>query len=461
MILLAIMPPWGKPTVPLGLGCLSQFLTIHDIEHKILDLNLDIYQRLDADLRHLWLPQYLDHWMHPEKFNNTKENLEQYIEWAVDEISRLQFSMIGFSVNLANRRISVEIAKRLRQRCPDKTIVFGGLGVYIYGERSLIPDGIVDFFVMGEGEATLLDLVLKESSGRSLTNTIGTITNPKEHSFSPRLPVDLSKHFWPTYEKFKVDQYPMKEKSMPIILGRGCVNKCSFCGDFPFWGKYRNRQAVNVVDEIEHHIKNYGMHTFTFNDLAINSNPKILEEMCDLIIERKLDIEWSSYAYLKNISDSLIKKMRDSGCTMLCFGLESGSNAILKRMNKFITAEKSSKNLTQISSGGILCNIGLMVGFPYETEEEFQETIVFLKKNKDYIHEISSISSFYVKPLSPVELNPDKYGITFPENPNLRWNHWEGEDGSCYEKRVEKVWRLANFIEKSPIKFCKDNIHGL
>ncbi len=460
-VLLTILPPWGRPTVPIGLGHLSQFLTDHGHAHQVDDLNLEIYLRVAETMGQMWQPQYGDDWVHPEKFKETLAQLQPHLEWAADRLAAADAEMVGFSINQSNARVSIEVARLLRQRRPNQIIVFGGLGVFIPGERHTIPEGIVDHFVIGEGELTLLRLVEKLEAGEPLAGTTGTISDRGQLECVPRPMVDLHRHPWPSYEKFQLPRYPGGGEPLPVGLTRGCVCRCSFCGDYPFWGKFRSRTGDQLVDEISHHVERHGVHRFEFNDLAINGDAAALEQMCDGIIQRGLDVQWSSYAYITSVTEQLADKLRRSGCVMLRFGMESASDSVLKRMRKPHRAALASEVLATLTAAGIHCNIGLMAGFPEETEDEVAETIAFLEANQEHIHEVDSLSVFYVKPLSYVDEHPDRFGMRFPDDHAIRWNRWVGEDGSTYERRVATAWRLAEAIEQTSIKFQRCNIIGM
>jgi radical SAM superfamily enzyme YgiQ (UPF0313 family) len=313
---------------------------------------------------------------------------------------------------------------------------------------------------MGEGESTLLEIVRRLRCGEPLEGIAGTATHPDQLTFEPRPPLDYARQVWPTYDRFIVTQYPGRGQPMPLALGRGCVCRCSFCGDYPFWGKYRGRRGRDVVDEIEHHLHYYGARVFEFNDLAINGDVEALEQMCDRVVARGLEIEWSSYAYIRPLPDGLTAKLRRSGCVMLRFGMESASDPVLKRMRKPHRAVAAAEMFARLKDRDIRVNIGLMVGFPDETDEELEQTIAFLLENQHHIDEVDSLSVFYIKPLSEVEQHPERYGVTFPQDHAIRWNHWQGRDGSDHAQRTARARRLMEVIEQSTIKFQRCNIFG-
>ncbi len=460
-LLLTIMPPWGRPTLPIGLGYLSRSLQEQGIEHEVDDLNMEIYHRVPEERQDLWRPERGGDWSDPEQFDRLKQELEPHIQWAVDRLDGSGADVIGFSVNQSNNRFSVEVARRLRERDAGRILIFGGLSVYLIGERLYIPDGLIDLYVMGEGEVTLVEVMRRLEAGKPIHGTTGTLSEPWRLEYEARPMLDMTRHPWPTFDKFDVERYPGGGEPFPVTLGRGCVCRCSFCGDYPFWGKFRSREGDEVVQELKHHVERHGTRVFEFNDLAINGNRRALERMCDGIIEAGLEIQWSSYAYIAKMSDELIGKLRDSGCVMLRFGMESASDAVLKRMRKPHRSARAADLLARLNAAGILCNIGLMVGFPSESDAELDETIAFLQRNQAHINEVDSVSVFYIKPLSRVDEHPDEFNITLPDDDSIRWNRWVGEDGSTYEERVARAHRLIEAVRGTSIKLQGKNIFGL
>ncbi len=476
-IILSILPPWGRPSVPIGLGYISQALANNNIPHKVIDLNIEFYHQLikeDIEFTSLWQPQNCHSWIDQEALKKTYEKLAPYFSQGISRLLQDKAPWIGFSVNQSNARITLECVRSIKQRRPEQKIILGGLGVYIPSERInlQIEPNLIDIFVMGEGEQVLVDLLVNKTPKEEWKNLPGVIASPNQLNFNQKNPINLKSHTWPRYKKFDIEQYPNNGSPMPVTLGRGCRCRCHFCGDYPFWGKYRSRNGQTVAEEIVYHMKRYKMHDFEFNDLAINCDMDELRRFClyittkkirtDSIFKRnKIDINWASYAFLRKMSPDDIKLMAQSGCRLLRFGMESASDRILKQMNKPHRSALAQEVLADVASAEIKCNIGMMVGFPNETEDDIEASCQFIRENAGSLNEVESLSIFYMKPLSNVEEAPNEYGVTFPKDHKKRWNHWIGADGSTYETRVARAWKLAETIEKAGIKLNRNNIYGL
>jgi hypothetical protein len=202
---------------------------------------------------------------------------------------------------------------------------------------------------------------------------------------------------------------------------------------------------------------NYAVSNFEFNDLLCNGNLKQLENICDLILEKNLEIRWSSYAAINaGMSLDLCRKMFAAGCRGLCYGLESGSDTILKKMNKKYTAQNAETVIRNTFKSGIHTGINIIIGFPGETEPEFRETCDFVRRNVEYIDEVTNVSTCFIMPESDLGKNLTQYGVCFPANtecdPNCKSRYDDaGGDGSSYyalpdNTPLKRAQRLRTFL---------------
>jgi len=266
---------------------------------------------------------------------------------------------------------------------------------FLKSYHKLIGSFSADIIVIGEGEQTLLEVVNRLKEGKSIKNGPG-IFLPKDwdHNISLPQPIeDLNSIPFPTFSEFNLSEYNPESdyKPIPLILSRGCIGRCCYCIDCIMWPKFRCRLAEHVFKEIEYHIKINKAKAFEFNDLTCNGNLKQLSGICDLIIESGLKFDWVSYAIIrKDMGPELFSKLKQSGCHTLIYGVESGSDKTLGRMKKTYTSEDAQQVIRLTHDSGICTNINIIVGFPGETEEDLEETVRFLQRNKEYIDKPAS-----------------------------------------------------------------------
>ena len=308
---------------------------------------------------------------------------------------------------------------------------------------------------MGEGEGALASGVERNGDFSGISGTIIPVGGGYLDNGRAR-PIDINRIPFPTFEQFDLNKYT--EKTLPMLSSRGCIARCAFCDDHLTWGRYRYRKAEFVLDELRWHVKKNGISHFWFNDLLINGSNKHLERLCDLIIERGLDIRWIALAIVRrDTTEALLKKMRRAGCYTLNYGIESGSDKILKRMGASYTVSEAEQVLELMRRADINTQLNFIVGFPGETEAEFMETLQFIRRNREWICGISNLNTCTLVENSPLGNSPGSYGTL----PRPGWEPADGlfetEDGTCYEERVDRVKRTASLIEKLDLSIWTSN----
>jgi anaerobic magnesium-protoporphyrin IX monomethyl ester cyclase len=260
----------------------------------------------------------------------------------------------------------------------------------------------VDFVVIGEPEQTMLELtdVLEQGkvAGFKKVKGIGFRRNGKNIFTPPRPAIqDLDSLPFPARHLLPMDSYFAAVKENPLrgeickrwtvmITSRGCPNSCIFCSVHVVNGrKWRSRSPDNVVDEIEQLVHTYRIKQIDFNDDNLTLDKKRMEAICDLIVKRGIDIEWYNPTGVRadTLDESLLKRMKASGCKKLRVAPESGVQRVV---NQII---KKNLNLKDVEKAVVLCKkVGIkvgcffIIGFIGETKEEMEETINFAYKLK-------------------------------------------------------------------------------
>jgi len=383
---LLIFPPstvyFGDPTVPaltppLGLAYLASYLEKYYYPVTILDSIAEGNNKL---------------------FTNKKEGYCRYglnDSQVLNQIKKNSPDIIGIScMYSAYAGDAHRMAKLAKSLNPKTLVVVGGAHASIFPELTL-KDKNIDIVVSGEGELTLLEIVKRFEEGKSLSNIPGTLVRKgkKIKSNPPREYLkDIDSIPFPSWhllpmEKYlsvKGQDYAMRRPGMVMITSRGCPGRCIYCSIHSVWGNsWRGRSPKNVVDEIEKLVIEYGINEFYFFDDSMGANKKRLGKICDEIIKRKLDIRWSPPNGIAHwtLDEKLLEKMKKAGCYRITFGIESGNLETRKFIGKpydLSQAKKMIKHANKIGMWTICTNI---IGFPYETRQQIQDTIDFAVKS--------------------------------------------------------------------------------
>jgi radical SAM superfamily enzyme YgiQ (UPF0313 family) len=262
---------------------------------------------------------------------------------------------------------------------------------------------MTDFLFTGEAERKILDVVSGKHKEKVVENT--EIINLND------LPI-------PDYKGTDFNKYD--GKGVSLEFSRGCVSKCAFCMETHFW-KYRTKKAERLINEIKECKNRYGVKDFRFNDSLINGNLKEFYKFVDIASKENLGIKWGAYARVNGKMDlEFIKKIKRSGNVLFSYGIESGSNKVLKDMNKNIKIEEAERNLQDGFKVGLFNHINWIIGFPTEEPIDFLYSLAFIYNNRKYIGNISPGTTCRIGPNSELKRNPEKFNI----EPTYYWENY-------------------------------------
>jgi len=306
--------------------------------------------------------------------------------------------IVGISCFTMYRGSSFKLAKLTKKIKPDVKIILGGPHATFMWEQIMKNFDFVDFIVVGEGEITTIQLVEALDKGLPLKDVKGIVfrKNGKVIKTGQRPFIkNIDRIPFPSYRDINFADYAVAkslehhrkskchgcpgycaiERKAGIITSRGCIFDCNFCANVKFWSrKWRPRSAKNVVDEIEWLYKNHNIEFFTFYDDIFTNDPKRVIKICKEIIKRKLKIRWYVETRVDRVSKEVFEWMKKAGCIMVQFGVESGSEKILRNVNKKITRKYIINAFKLAKEVGLKTEMFLMVGNPGETKETIDET---------------------------------------------------------------------------------------
>ena len=301
-------------------------------------------------------------------------------------ISQLTPEIVGVTATTllySSAKQIIAIAKEVHPNC---ITLLGGSHASFWDENALKECPSLDIVVRREGEATFLELLVNLKNGRDLTGVLGSTFRKRNGDISRNgdrpFIENLDELPFPAYHLLPLNAFHRMGKTIfPLTTSRGCVYWCDFCSTVRMFGKgYRMRSPKNVVDEIQKLHKTYGESQFTFYDDAFTVNQQRTVTLCEELKARKLDVHWDCETRVDMVTKELLKTMRDAGCMAVWFGVESGSQTILGKMNKKIKLEQTKEAFKAAHEVGLMTIASTVIGFPGETEETAWETINFIKK---------------------------------------------------------------------------------
>ncbi len=444
-VALVFPPVYGVDFPHLGLAYIAAKVREEKHDVKVFCFNSRLYAE-SGPAKHLWDWPNADLWLSEEEIKK-HFNIERIADHWAQEVMAYGPEVVGFGVNSHSRMMANLLAGKLKKIAPSVPIIYGGpfcsSGLDLRDARN----ADVDIFVKGEGENIMSEILGRLARREPLTGIKGTVVreggtlvdNGDNHGTIPIDTIPL-----PAFDLFDMNAYDNKTE-MPILFSRGCHYHCRFCCDKPIWGNYRMRPAEDIVEEIKKHKARYGRTWFKSNDLLVNGDLKGLERLADLLIQEKLNITWGGMARArKDMPPGLFKKIKNAGCLYLTFGIESGSDKILKFMGK-PSAEEASITMQRAYEAGIKVNTLWMVGHPKETASDFFRTAWFLFKNRKYIEEFVNVSACYIPENSALHEQAEDLQIQYDPQ-----GHWfiaqEKNDYRTRTWRAKGLRRLARLL---------------
>jgi anaerobic magnesium-protoporphyrin IX monomethyl ester cyclase len=316
------------------------------------------------------------------------------------EISRsAENPIIGVTAQPHTVLKAVEIIKQLKECNKNSIIVVGG-NFFTKTHRDLLNRiKEIDVVVRDEGEITFYELVTAIQNNKSF-DAIEGITYRNYDSIienKTRKPENDIEKFALKYDKLNLTSrfkegilmrnYEKENyRSFPVFIGRGCSRRCVFCEYNQF--KYRVREIPAILQEIDYLIKNYSAEYFAFADPSFCERKNFVREFCEILIERYPRIKWSCEARADTPLD-ILELMARAGCIDLAFGVESGSQKVLKAINKDIDLFKTVDFVKACYSLGIRSHMFLLVSLPEETEEDALKTLKVCGDLSEYVTSMS------------------------------------------------------------------------
>ena len=294
---------------------------------------------------------------------------------------------LGISSSTPTFPNAIRVARFARAFCPELVVAMGGIHPSAMPDEAL-TEGPVDLVIRGEGEATMSELAGLLSSngfriprspvpGLSLRTPDGQLLHGPDRAWTD----NLDSLPFPARNLLSLQAY-----SQPgaMISSRGCPARCIFCSCGAFAGRtWRPRSPQSVVDEIQHLQDAYGITRVSFHDDTFNFDAQ-RRDICNLIVERGLTVEWDCLARVHPFDTDLAATMRDAGCCGVQFGVESGNPDVLKAIGKGITLSQAEAAVRAAAAAGIpQISCGFMLGHPADTASTMGDTIAFAERLRE------------------------------------------------------------------------------
>jgi radical SAM superfamily enzyme YgiQ (UPF0313 family) len=273
-----------------------------------------------------------------------------------------------------------EVLKNVKTIASHVLTVMGGPHVTFCARQTLETFPELDVVVRGEGEKTFVDLINAVAGAHHL-DTVNGITyrigSQINTTAKRKLIQNLDSLPIPARHLLPLGRYRTLGLPISMTTSRGCPYKCIFCvGRKMVGAKVRYHSADRVAAELQY-LANLKFHQINIADDLFTANQNHCFAVCEEILKRNLEINWTSFARVDTISEKLLSRMKAAGCTAVSFGIESANPAILNTIKKGITVQQIRNAVRICRRVGISPYASFILGLPGETPETIKETTDF------------------------------------------------------------------------------------
>lgn len=349
----------SSANLPVGLGYIAKALEDIRIEYEVIDLNIDSINDL------------------------------------IYRIGEFCPEFIGFSMMSYQCKETYKLIHDIKYAFPKVRIIVGGPHVTANREKVLMECPAIDIGVVGEGEVAILDIV----HGNPLSTVKGALYREEEvvrFAGERDFVCNLDEIPFPSYRKFKLEKYG---KSMQLASSRGCPYKCIFCGAPRILGKrWRKRSVQGMMEELEYWYEK-GYRNFYFNDSNFAIDKTRVRNFCEEVIKRNLNIYFTSDGLrADHVNQKLLEQMQRAGFTNLTFGVESGSNKVLRNLKKGETREQIESAIAVATDLGFCVTLFFLIGSPGEDVKDVERSFQLALK-----YNVSNVYFFNLTPIPGTE----------------------------------------------------------
>ncbi len=334
----------------------------------------------------------------------------------------------------------IKFARYVKLINPNIPIIWGGWHSSLMPRQTIVND-LVDMIITGQGECTfplLVDKLANKNDLDDVPNLLykdqnNNIIVTKEHFLKEIKTVRSIEH---SYKYINMDNYIQKLWGNKRVIGyessRGCPCSCKFCSIGSIYSRrWNSLTAEQTFNGVKYLYENHNIDAVHFYDNNFFVDEKRVGDFSKLMIKEDIPVRWDGTAVVEqfvNFSDSYLDGLVKSKFYRVIVGIESGDEDVLVKINKRHTNDQVLKLVEKCKQHNIMASLSFMVGFPWNPEKDFEETILLIEKIKN-INSNTEILLFIFSPYlgTPLYETALEYGMDFPDS-------LEGWSKYTYEK---------------------------
>jgi len=282
--------------------------------------------------------------------------------------------IIGIGCHSIHLPFAVRLAQEIKKAYPDKFIILGGIGPSIVAQSLMEKIKEIDLVVVGEAEINFPLVIKSLFNKKTDLSEIGGLVIRKDNSIL-RTPCakrikNLDSLPLPAYKYLDVKRY-----TQPMVLSaRGCPFGCPFCSLSAYWDRKISYRSPEMMLKEFQILEKMGVESVFFADPCFMLDKKRLFEFLR-IVKYKVKMEFKTYGRLDLIDEEACKALSEADFNGVFYGLESGSDAVLQQIKHGFNVQKGLEVIKMSKRYFKLVEVSLMWGFPFETLDDFKQTL--------------------------------------------------------------------------------------
>jgi anaerobic magnesium-protoporphyrin IX monomethyl ester cyclase len=362
--------------------------------------------------------------------------------------------IIGFSCMSNLLPFTLLMARRLKQDDPGKVVILGGAGPTGVAREIIDNFAWIDYVCSGEGERSMLTLMKLLKSGtrpapgpcKAAPGFYFRRRGGIEYLAQPRI-THLDDLPFPAYHLIDFKQY---DAACSIVTSRGCTYGCTFCTETRHWNhRVVFRGVENVIAELRYIARYSPKKIFLFQDDQITLRRERAVRLLRRLAGENLGMHWKCFARVDQVDEELLSLMAEAGCIQVRFGIESGSNRILRQIKKGFSIQQAYRVVRQAVRFIPSVHASFIWGYPFETTAQCGETMEWARR---FHHAGCTVLLFLLSPLPNSGIFLD-YSGPLDFNPGLmaNFNCSGGENQTrTGTSVVRRTGYMFDFIRRHP-----------
>ncbi len=286
--------------------------------------------------------------------------------------------VVGISMHTDLRFVAFKVSREIKRLLPEVKIVVGGPHPTFAAEEVLVSNPFVDIVIKGEGEEPFSKILAGEDMAKIPGVCFRDGSEIVDTGFPPRL--DLAALPLPLYEVLDLKKYRYKLRNgalgINIITSKGCPFRCTFCAAGAMYPRVKFKPPEMVLEEIDLLREKFGYNAVVIEDDTFGLKEEYAEKILAGLKDRNISYVAKSRAHL--LTREFTRKLKETGCIEVKFGVESIVPRVRELMNKKITNQQIEEALKWGEKFSLPMEVYMMLGNYGETEKDAQETLSFV-----------------------------------------------------------------------------------